>query len=150
MTDLSIKTNTYDNTMERLVAFAEAASYDALPANVVHECKLRVIDTFASALGAYDNPTSAMAHAVAARSHSDSPATVWGSAIKTTPELAAFANGVMTRLLDISDTYLGKSRGHPSDMNSGLIAVAESVRADGRSEERRVGKECRSRWSPYH
>src|SRR5256885_3086322 len=24
------------------------------------------------------------------------------------------------------------------------------VRAFGRSEERRVGKECRSRWSPYH
>src|SRR3712207_9186136 len=24
------------------------------------------------------------------------------------------------------------------------------VRIDGRSEERRVGKECRSRWSPYH
>src|SRR2546426_11379561 len=25
-----------------------------------------------------------------------------------------------------------------------------SVLAGGRSEERRVGKECRSRWSPYH
>ena len=25
-----------------------------------------------------------------------------------------------------------------------------SASADGRSEERRVGKECRSRWSPYH
>ena len=24
------------------------------------------------------------------------------------------------------------------------------LREDGRSEERRVGKECRSRWSPYH
>src|SRR2546422_7730910 len=24
------------------------------------------------------------------------------------------------------------------------------VPSDGRSEERRVGKECRSRWSPYH
>ena len=24
------------------------------------------------------------------------------------------------------------------------------VVAEGRSEERRVGKECRSRWSPYH
>ena len=23
-------------------------------------------------------------------------------------------------------------------------------KASGRSEERRVGKECRSRWSPYH
>ena len=28
---------------------------------------------------------------------------------------------------------------------------AENIRVDdGRSEERRVGKECRSRWSPYH
>ena len=28
----------------------------------------------------------------------------------------------------------------------------DALRADGfdRSEERRVGKECRSRWSPYH
>src|SRR5258708_27084078 len=26
----------------------------------------------------------------------------------------------------------------------------EQVPADKRSEERRVGKECRSRWSPYH
>ena len=25
-----------------------------------------------------------------------------------------------------------------------------SVIGDDRSEERRVGKECRSRWSPYH
>src|SRR3989442_8179619 len=27
---------------------------------------------------------------------------------------------------------------------------ARPGRADARSEERRVGKECRSRWSPYH
>ena len=26
----------------------------------------------------------------------------------------------------------------------------ERVTVTGRSEERRVGKECRSRWSPYH
>ena len=26
----------------------------------------------------------------------------------------------------------------------------EAARAYDRSEERRVGKECRSRWSPYH
>ena len=25
-----------------------------------------------------------------------------------------------------------------------------AFRTDKRSEERRVGKECRSRWSPYH
>ena len=31
--------------------------------------------------------------------------------------------------------------------NSGIVTA---VGADVRSEERRVGKECRSRWSPYH
>src|SRR5574340_1436591 len=28
--------------------------------------------------------------------------------------------------------------------------MGASPQEDGRSEERRVGKECRSRWSPYH
>src|SRR3712207_9498076 len=34
---------------------------------------------------------------------------------------------------------------------TGWAVTACKVEAkDGRSEERRVGKECRSRWSPYH
>ena len=33
-----------------------------------------------------------------------------------------------------------------------VVIMTDQQRADlcGRSEERRVGKECRSRWSPYH
>src|SRR5256885_9062380 len=31
-----------------------------------------------------------------------------------------------------------------------MSALALAWRAVNRSEERRVGKECRSRWSPYH
>ena len=33
-----------------------------------------------------------------------------------------------------------------------LQEIATGIEMDGlqRSEERRVGKECRSRWSPYH
>jgi len=34
---------------------------------------------------------------------------------------------------------------------NGVRKLANAVRITlGRSEERRVGKECRSRWSPYH
>src|ERR1051325_3026810 len=32
----------------------------------------------------------------------------------------------------------------------GLFGLGESPNSKYRSEERRVGKECRSRWSPYH
>ena len=31
-----------------------------------------------------------------------------------------------------------------------LIGINRPAKRNGRSEERRVGKECRSRWSPYH
>src|ERR1043166_1167045 len=37
-----------------------------------------------------------------------------------------------------------------SAMKSALKLVERIGPADARSEERRVGKECRSRWSPYH
>ena len=33
---------------------------------------------------------------------------------------------------------------------SNLESVKDRLPEDKRSEERRVGKECRSRWSPYH
>src|SRR2546422_8978387 len=33
---------------------------------------------------------------------------------------------------------------------SAVTAPTYSASRDQRSEERRVGKECRSRWSPYH
>ena len=32
----------------------------------------------------------------------------------------------------------------------GLAGIALAIVIGLRSEERRVGKECRSRWSPYH
>ena len=38
------------------------------------------------------------------------------------------------------------SRGNPTVE----VDVHLASGAFGRSEERRVGKECRSRWSPYH
>ena len=35
------------------------------------------------------------------------------------------------------------------EMDAALLAEMRG-RIEERSEERRVGKECRSRWSPYH
>ena len=56
----------------------------------------------------------------------------------------------------------GKSLGNVPAVKLGETAIKEAVKRAGikvdqidkviltRSEERRVGKECRSRWSPYH
>src|SRR3989449_8073318 len=47
-----------------------------------------------------------------------------------------------------TDTQIPAGR----DGDQPAVAIAQHIEALGltRSEERRVGKECRSRWSPYH
>ena len=122
-----------DATTERLVDFAHQSEFSALSADTVHACKQRLIDTMACALGAYDEPLSHLARKMARRYSGNADAGVWGSALQTTPEAAAFANGVMLRYLDMSDTYLSKSRGHPSDVISGILAVADHLHSDGPS-----------------
>ena len=37
-----------------------------------------------------------------------------------------------------------------SDYGSDRFLISNTALKRSRSEERRVGKECRSRWSPYH
>ena len=53
---------------------------------------------------------------------------------------------------------IGKSAGYIGQLERGLSMASiptlkrlvNVLSLDARSEERRVGKECRSRWSPYH
>src|SRR5689334_24005244 len=40
--------------------------------------------------------------------------------------------------------------GHAAEEDDAAVEERLLERQVGRSEERRVGKECRSRWSPYH
>src|SRR2546430_6951971 len=62
-------------------------------------------------------------------------------------------------LLEADHRCIGKILGEVEDVPDvgpapsvdGLVVVADDADvAMLRSEERRVGKECRSRWSPYH
>src|SRR2546430_988917 len=38
----------------------------------------------------------------------------------------------------------------PTNFQNDLVFLHTTISITQRSEERRVGKECRSRWSPYH
>jgi len=119
---------------DRLTRYSQSLCYDDLSSAVVHEVKRRVLDSMGCALGALTTPPCRIAHRLAQSVTVLRGATVWGTGHRTLPDLATFANGALVRSLDFNDTYLAKEPAHPSD----------------RSEERRVGKECRSRWSPYH
>ena len=60
-----------------------------------------------------------------------------------TAEVRALAYAIGQQVRQIC-SYADKSRTYAA------LASTPSAVLDVRSEERRVGKECRSRWSPYH
>jgi 2-methylcitrate dehydratase len=117
---------------EQLAAYSHALSFETLPDTVVHEVKRRVIDSFACALGAYRGEVGEIVRCVAGAARCDGGATVFGTGNRTTPDLAAFANGAMVRYLDYNDTYLSLEPAHPSDNIPAALAVAEARRRGGR------------------
>jgi len=127
------KDDTMDKTTEKLVDYVMGVGYSDLAPDIVAACKTRVIDSVGCVIDAYDVPVSRLARAAAARYSGVPSASVLGCAQKTSVEMAAFANGVMLRYLDMSDQYRLKSGGHPSDVIPPVLAVAEAVGADGRA-----------------
>src|SRR5215813_8943576 len=61
----------------------------------------------------------------------------------------ADVTGVQTCALPILHHNVG-AEGERLLEKRGAERVVDDDDRDARSEERRVGKECRSRWSPYH
>ena len=63
-----------------------------------------------------------------------------GGYVDLLPALSTSLEGMNVSLLDMRDTSLLETKKH----------IELDAPDEKRSEERRVGKECRSRWSPYH
>ena len=78
-----------------------------------------------------------------------------GGASAPVPAIAGFlqSQGCEVRIVALTPR---DRRGLPAIEQAGLdVTIREGgtkdhLKAFRRSEERRVGKECRSRWSPYH
>ena len=118
---------------------ALALSYDDLPTSTVHAAKRCLLDAIGCAIKASDSPLSNSLQRLAGTVTSSTPASVMGSPIKTSPEMAGFVNGSLIRCLDFNDDYFGTSASnakgdtgpHPSDNIGSVLAAAEMVGASG-------------------
>jgi len=96
----------------------------------------RVIDNAAVAAASLTRtpPSAARAQALDhPASRNGAGASVFGvpSDVTTSPEWAAWANGVAVRELDYHDTFLAADYSHPGDNIPPILAVAQHVGADG-------------------
>jgi len=94
----------------------------------------RVIDNAAVAVASLTRApivsarAQALSHAVPAGGHG---ASVVGMDLRTSPEWAAWANGVAVRELDFHDTFLAADYSHPGDNIPPILAVAEHTGRSG-------------------
>ena len=115
--------------------FAEytcALRFEDLSRETVNEVKRRLIDSIGCALGAWNEEPCRIAREVASEFSAKHGATIIGTHHQAPPDWAAFATGCCIRYFDYNDTYLSKEPAHPSDNISAVLAVAESVGANGR------------------
>jgi 2-methylcitrate dehydratase len=117
---------------ETLARYATSLKYEDLPVEVVRETKRYMIDSIGCGLGGFGAEPSQIANKLAAGVSAVRGATVMCSGVKTSPDLAVFANGVMIRYLDFNDGYQSLGAGHPSDTIASLLSTAEVMGRSGR------------------
>ena len=111
----------------RLADYALGLRYEDLDPATIERVKIHMIDSLGCGVGALNEPAVRICREVALPVGGTS--TVIGTNRRTTPDLAAFANGAAIRYLDFNDTYVGKFAIHPSDNIAPCLAVAEAERA---------------------
>ncbi|MBI1820918.1 MAG: MmgE/PrpD family protein [Nitrospirae bacterium] len=118
---------------DTLSNFTKSLRYETIPKKTVHELKRRVIDSLGCAMGAYHSEPVRIVREMGLHIFSPYGATLFGKDHKTTPDFAAFSNGLLIRYLDYNDTYLSLEPAHPSDNLSAVLAIAEAEHRNGKT-----------------
>src|SRR3989304_4757277 len=123
-----------DSIQERITEYTNAITYGDLSPEAIHSAKLRTIDTLGVLIGGFWGVPAHTARNVAATMPNPDGATVIGTRMKTTPDMAAFVNATTARAVEFNDLYHwpGSRHGHPSDVIMPVLAVAEYARLGGR------------------
>ena len=124
-----------DTIQQRLTEYASEFRFDVLTPEAIHAAKVRVIDTLGCLIGAFFGEPGSVARNLAAGLPQPDGATVIGTRMKTLPDIAAFVNATTARDSEMTDAYHypGSFHGHPSDIVTPLLAVAEQRGASGRA-----------------
>ncbi|MDE2857687.1 MAG: MmgE/PrpD family protein [Chloroflexota bacterium] len=118
------------NLLEQIVDYAISLRYEDIPAEAVELAKLIVFDSIGTGLGGYQRELGSKALRYAESLMAGDEATLLGSGQRVSIEGAAFANGVMVKILGMDDSH--RSAGHiASQVVPAVLAVGEACDSAG-------------------
>jgi 2-methylcitrate dehydratase len=119
-------------TALRLAQWVEEFARSPMSGASLEFTRLILLDSLACALHARGDEKAEAALVVAGEVGRPGGCTLIGTRERTSLPMAAFANGVLIRTLDLNDTYVGPRQvGHPSDNIGAALAGAEVSQASG-------------------
>lgn len=124
-----------DSVQEHLADYACGLTYESLTPEAIHAAKACIIDTLGALVGGFHGEPCRIVRRLAARLPLDPHgASIIGTEMKTTPDMAAFVNATAARHLEANDIYHrpGSRIVHPSDSLMPVLAVAEHTQSSGR------------------
>ena len=113
----------------RLAEFAADLRYESVPADVRDRARVFLLDFVAVALGAVDfnaRNRDRLLERYLATAATPGPCTVLGLGVRTTPPLAAFANGTLAEALDFQDSNMDVSTHNGAPVIPAALALGET------------------------
>jgi 2-methylcitrate dehydratase PrpD len=114
-----------------LLALVAETRFEALPKPAVQMGRLAVLDWWGVTVGGVEEPVSRLLREAAPES--PGPASVLGTGRTASPVTAALWNGTAAHALDYDDTVLALPGHVTAPLLPGLVALAETRRASGRT-----------------
>jgi len=118
---------------DTLARFVAETDYSSISERALANTEMHILDTLGVALAAVSTPVATIAFDYCTRTGGASEASVWGTHLKLSVPMAAFANGLLAHALDYDDWDAYIHVGHPtSALTAAALSLGEFADASGK------------------
>jgi 2-methylcitrate dehydratase PrpD len=116
-----------------LARFVAETDYSTISDKTLANAKVHILDTFGAALAGVSTDTASIAFQYCQKMGHSEEASIWGTRLKSSAPMAAFANGLLGHAIDFDDWDAFIHAGHPTCMVTGAaLSLSEVIGSSGR------------------
>jgi len=118
---------------DTLARFVAETDYSTISDKTLANAKIHILDTFGAALAGVSTDTASIAFQYCQKMGYSEEASIWGTRLKSSAPMAAFANGLLGHAIDFDDWDAFIHAGHPTCMVTGAaLSLSEVIGSSGR------------------
>ena len=118
---------------DTLARFVAETDYSTISDKTLANAKMHILDTFGAAMAGVSTETAAIVFDYCKRVGQSEEASIWGTRLKSSAPMAAFANGLLGHAIDFDDWDAFIHAGHPTCMlAAAALSLGEVIGSSGR------------------